>query len=232
MKTFIIQLKWQFMLLQKNSIISISIGVTFIYGLILYFLRDVGSLDKILVSMVLNDPSVIGYFFIALAVYTEIRNQILSAIVVSPINLHYIIISKTLSLSFIGLICALGLAISVKGVNFDIVSYSIGAFGICILSTLLGLIMLTFASEFLKFTMLSIPIFLVFINIPLLQYLGAIDMGIFKYVFPIQGSTDLINMSISGGDINIWYSYLSLILLIPTFYMFAYKLFLKRKIHI
>lgn len=231
MKAFFLQLKWQLKLLQKNNIISISLAVTFIYGLILYFLRDVGTLDKILVAMVLNDPSIIGYFFIALALYTEIRHQILSAIFVSPVSLHQLLIAKTLSLSIIGTLCSLALAISVKGFNFDILSYTLGSFGVCALSALLGIGMLTFASEFLKFVMLSIPVFLVFINIPLLQYLGAIDMGFFKYLFPVQGSADLINKGMSGAEINLWYAYTALFTLIPLSYIAAYKLFSKKIVH-
>ncbi|MCG8699035.1 MAG: hypothetical protein MI922_13350 [Bacteroidales bacterium] len=231
MKSFLINLKWQFILLQKNKIVSISLVVTLIYGLLLYFLRDVGNLDKVLVAMVLNDPSVIGFFFIALAVYTEIRHQVLTAIFVSPANIHQILITKTLSLSIIGVVCALGLAISVKGIHFDMVSYMFGALGICLLSTLLGLIVLTFASEFLKFVMLSIPIFLFFINIPLFQYLGAIDLGFAAYFFPIQGSVDLIDTSFSEKEINIWYSYLSWIVMVPIFYLIAFNLFSKKITH-
>jgi fluoroquinolone transport system permease protein len=178
--------------------------------------------------MVLNDPSIIGFFFIALAVYTEIRHQILSAIFVSPVNIHIILITKTLSLSIIGALCAFGLAVSVKGIHFDIASYVIGTFGICLLSTLLGIIVLTFASEFLKFVILSIPIFLFFINLPLLQYLGAIDMGFIAYAFPIQGSVDLIDKAFSGKEINNWYSIISLFIFTPIFYLIAYRLFINR----
>lgn len=228
MKTFLLQFKWQFTLLQKNNIVNISLAVTIIYGLILFFLRNVGNLDKVLVAMVLNDPSIIGFFFIALAVYTEIRHQILSAIFVSPVNIHIILITKTLSLSIIGALCAFGLAVSVKGIHFDIASYVIGTFGICLLSTLLGIIVLTFASEFLKFVILSIPIFLFFINLPLLQYLGAIDMGFIAYAFPIQGSVDLIDKAFSGKEINNWYSIISLFIFTPIFYLIAYRLFINR----
>ena len=228
MKAFFIQLKWQFIILQKNNIISISLAVTFIYGLLLYFFRDTGNLDKILVALVLNDPSVIGYFFIALAIYSEERHQILTAIIVSPLSIHKFLISKTLSLSIIGLVCSLGLAISIKGFQFDILNFSVGALGICLLSALLGIMMFTFVSEFLKFVMLSIPIFLFFISVPLLQYLGAIDMGLIKYIFPIQGSTDLINTSFSGVEINFWYSYISLFILVPLFYWIAYRLFSRK----
>lgn len=228
MKIFLTQLKWQFVLLQKNNIISISFGVTLIYGLLLFFLRDAGPLEEITVAMVLNDPSIIGYFFIALAIYSEIKQGIFSAIIVSPISLHHILISKAFALSIIGLICALGLAVSVRGFQFEILEYSYAVFGICFLSTTLGIVMLTFTSDFLKFSMLSIPVFLFFINLPLLQYFGAIDLGFVKYLLPIQGSTDLIDSSFSGKEINQWYSYSSVLFLIPVFYTAAYKLFSKR----
>ena len=231
MSHFASQLKWQFTLLQKNNIISISLAVTLIYGVILFFLRDVPHLDKVLVALVLNDPSVIGFFFIALAIYTEIKHQILPALFVTPINLHQFLISRTLAISLIGLLCSIGLALSVKGFHFDMLEYGIGSFGICLMSALLGLIMLTFASEFLNFAMLSVPVFLAFINVPMLQYLGAIDMGFIKYLFPIQGCVDLIEHAVSGTSINHWYSYLSILVVVPLLYGIAYRLFNAKIVH-
>lgn len=225
MRAFLTQLRWQFLLLHKNNIISISFAVTFIYGLILFFLRDIDNLDPFLISLLLNDPAVIGYFFVALAIYTEIKYQVLPAIFTTPLNIHTFLLSKTISISIIGLICSLGLAISVKGFDFDILSFSIGAMGICTLSTLLGLYMITFADEFLKFAMRSIPIFMIFVNIPLLQYLGVIDMGYIKYLFPIQGSLDLIDSAISSTEINHWFSYTSTVITAPIFYWIMFKRF-------
>lgn len=231
MKTFLTQLKWEFTLLQKNNIIGISFGVTFIYILVLYIFKGADALDPLLVSLVLNDPSVIGYFFIAIAVYTEIKHQILPAIFTTPVNVHYFLLSKTVSLSIIGTICSLGLAIPVKGLSFDILSFTVGATAICLLSTLLGLFMLTFANEFLKFAILSIPVFLIFVNIPLLQFLGVIDFGSFLYLFPIQGSLDLIDAAIRGSEVNYWLSYISILTTVPLFYWLAYYRFSKKIIH-
>lgn len=231
MKTFINQLKWQFKLLQKNNIISISLVVTLIYGLLLFFLKDIKGLDTLVVSLVLNDPSIIGYFFVALALYTEIKHQILPAIFTTPLSIHTFLLSKTISISIIGLICSLGLAVSIKGFDFGILSFSIGAMSICVLSTLLGLFMLTFANEFLKFALLSVPVFLGFINIPLLQYLGIIDMGFIKHFFPIQGSLDLIDTGISGAEIDYLIAYMSIIISIPLLYWIAYKRFNKTIVH-
>ncbi|MCB0632209.1 MAG: hypothetical protein R2824_27365 [Saprospiraceae bacterium] len=231
MSPFAAQLKWQFTLLQKNSIISISFAVTLIYALLLFFLRDVGSLDKVLVALVLNDPSVIGYFFIALAIYTEIKHQILPALFVTPVRLHQFLLSRTLSIAVIGVICSLVLVVSVKGLDFGILAYLIGSTGICTMSALLGLIMLPYADEFLKFAMLSAPVFLAFVNISLLQYLGAVELGVIKYLFPIQGSLDLIDHAVSATPIHTWYSYLSLLVFIPLFYGMAYRLFSRKIVH-
>jgi len=225
MKTLATQLKWEFKLLQKNNIISISFAVTAIYGVLLFFLRDIEVLDKVLVSMVLNDPTVIGYFFIALAVYAEMKHKILQAIFTSPLNLHTYLIAKTIALTIIGTLCSIGLAVSVRGMDFDLVSYVFGSFGICLLSTFLGIYVLTFTNEFLKFAMLSFPVFLTFANVPLLQYLGVIDMGWFSYAFPIQGSIDLIDFSVSGKEIQHVLAYASTIFWIPIFYWMAYKRF-------
>lgn len=231
MISFLTQLKWQFVLLQKNNIISISLAVTLIYGVLLYILKDLGSLDMVLMGLILNDPSVIGYFFIALSIYTERKHQILSAIFVTPVNIHLFLLAKTVSIVFIGVLCSLGLALSVKGFNFDVASFTFGSAGICILSALLGLIMLTFTDDFLNFAMLSIPVFLVFINIPLLQYLGVIDIALLKYLFPIQGSLDLIDFAISGTPASFLYSYSSLILFIPLCYLAAFRLFNQKIVH-
>ncbi|MFD1550828.1 hypothetical protein DNU06_05495 [Putridiphycobacter roseus] len=228
MKSFLTQLKWQFILLQKNHIISISLAVTFIYGLLLFFLKDIGNLDVLLVSIILNDPSVIGFFFLGLAIYTEIKQQVLPAIFTSPLNIHTFLLSKTLAISIVGLVCSLGLVFSVKGFDFDLLSFSIGAMAICVMATFLGLFMLTYANEFLKFAMLSIPVFLAFFNLPLLQYLGIIDMGWAKYLFPIQGSLDLIDNAISGTEIHPYISYTTIIVSLPFLYWLAFNRFVKK----
>lgn len=231
MNTFAKQLKWQFVLLQKNNIIGISIGVTVIYGAILFFLRDTTAIDKVLVSLILNDSAVIGYFFIALSIYTEMKHQILPAIFVSPISSHHYIISKVLSLSVIGTLCSIGPAWIIKGFSFDIFAFTLGALGICLLSTLLGIVLLTYADEFLKFAMLSVPVFLIFVNLPLADYLGAIHLGFVLHIFPIQGGLDLIANSLDEQYSISWFSVVSLVLWTPIFYIVTHRLFSSKIIH-
>lgn len=228
MMSFFKQLVWQLSLLQKNNIISISFGVTLVYALILFSLKSIGNLDQLLTALILNDPSVIGYFFIALAFYTEIKHGILPAIMVSPLSLHKLLSARVLSISLIGSLCSLLLAISIKGLDFGILHFTLGSFFICGLSALLGIFMLTFADEFLKFTMFSIPIFLVFTNVPLIQYLGIIDLHTIKYVFPIQGSLDLIDHALSGKEISFSLSYILSLGFLIAFYYMAHNAFRKK----
>jgi fluoroquinolone transport system permease protein len=228
MSTFLKQLKWQFVLLQKNNIINISIAVTAIYGIILYFIKSLGNLDVLLITLVLNDPSIIGCFFIALSIFSEIKNDVLSAVFTTPISPHQYLITRTIALSVIGLLCSLGLAISVKGLDFGIFPYAVGATGICVLSAFLGIIILTYASDFLKFALLTLPFFIFFIIIPMMHYLKVIDLGFFQYIFPVQGSIDLIENGISGKEINEWYAYLSIVIWAPLFYYVAYRMFNQR----
>lgn len=228
MISFIKQLKWQLILLKKNNIIIISLVVTLVYGVILYFLKGTSNIEVFLVSLVLNDPSVIGYFFIALAIYTEIKHGVFNALFVTPVNTHEYLISKIIALSLIGTICSIGLALPIKGLEFDLVNYTIGSFSICLLSAILGLIVLTFASEFLNFALLSIPVFFLFTGVSLLHYLGAINIGGFKYFLPIQGGLDLIDNAVRNSKINYYYVYLSLIIYTPFLYYLAHRLFTNR----
>jgi fluoroquinolone transport system permease protein len=225
MNSFFKQLKWQFILLNKNNIVTISLVVTLVYGIILYFFKNTTGIDKFLVSLVLNDPSVIGYFFIALAIYTEIKHGIFNALFVTPVNTHVYLISKIIALSIIGTVCSVGLALSLKGLDFNMTNYIIGSFSICLLSAILGLIVVTFAPEFLNFALRSIPIFFLFTGISLLHYLGAIDIGGFRYLLPVQGGLDLIDNAVSQTKITYQYVYSSLGFYILISYFFAHRLF-------
>lgn len=221
MRAFLSQLKWQFVILAKNNIITMSLVVTLLYVALLFSLGNTPYSDQILMSIILNDPTVIGYFFIGLSLFTERKQEVLQALAVSPIKLSTVVAAKTVAITSIGVICSLGLALPIKGFDLDLFHFTVGSMALCSLSALLGLYVQTYTSEFLKFTMVSVPIFLVFANFPLLDYLGAMDLGAFKYLLPVKGSMDLIDHSLSGKQINFWYAYGSIIVLVPSCYAIA-----------
>ncbi|MEQ5790757.1 hypothetical protein J4E06_06820 [Muricauda sp. NFXS6] len=219
--TFARQLKWQFLILAKNHIVAMSFMVTLLYIGLLFGLGKTAYLDQVLMAIILNDPTVIGYFFIGLSLFTERRQNVLEALAVSPVKLETVLVAKTVAITTIGVLCSLALAIPLKGLSFDLVDFTIGSIGLCALSALLALYVQTFTDEFLKFAMVSIPVFLVFTSVPLLQYLGAIDLGGLKYLLPVQGAVSLIDHALSGTAINPWYAYGSITVLVPLCYLMA-----------
>ena len=98
MKTLLTQILWQFRILHKNNLIVISILVTAIYALVFYFLKDLPNMEKVLTLFIYNDPAIIGLFFIGLSVIIEKNQQVLSALFVTPMNLHAYLLSRILSL--------------------------------------------------------------------------------------------------------------------------------------
>lgn len=200
MVNFVNHLKWQTFLLYKNKVITISLIVTGFYALVFYLFRDYESIDKVLVALLLNDPAIIGFLFIGLAIIIEKKSQVLAAISVSPINRHIYIVTKVLSLSLLGSVCTLGLAYSAVGLNFIFFDMLIGSFIICMITTLLGVIIVAFTFEFLKFCLYSLPVILMFVNLPLLDYLGILELDYFKYISPIQPSLDILISSLGQTD--------------------------------
>lgn len=229
MKELIQQIKWQFIILQRNNIITISIVVTAIYALLFFVIRDLGNTDKILTLLILNDPAIIGLFFIGLSIIMEKDQQVLTALFVTPINHHIYLLSRVLSLSIIGWFCALGMGVSAVGMTFHFIHFSVGVLGICILSCLVGAWLVCYTSEFMRFTLKTIPILLFFINLPLLNYFEVTDIGLFK-ISPAQGCLDLIASSHSDTPSvsDIIYGYVSIVFWIPLFYWLVYRTFVSK----
>ena len=232
MKQLIFQTKWQFVLLTRNNIILLSFVVTAIYAEIFFAIKDLGNMEKFLTLLILNDPAIIGLFFIGLMVIIERNQQVLSALFVTPISQHVYLISRIISLSIICWVCALGMALSALGTSFNVLHFSFGVFGISIMSCLAGLYMVSYTKEFMAFTLKSIPVLLLFINVPILNYFEVTDIG-FLRIFPAQGSLDLIINSYSATPVlsQLLYGYVSIIIWIPVLYWFTYRAFLSKVVN-
>lgn len=229
MREWIQQLKWQTMLLARNQMITISIVVTAFYAGIFFALKDLPNIDKVLVAIVLNDPATIGLLFIGIAIIIERREKVLSALFVAPMNLHIYLWSRILTLTMLGWVCALGMVLMVVGSSFHWVHFSAGVIGVSMLCCIVGVWLVSYSDSFMDFALKSIPILALFVNLPLLNYLGLYDVAFFKYL-PIQGSMDLIINAFeeepNQGEL-LW-GYLSILFWGSIFYGVAYRAFLKK----
>lgn len=232
MKSFINQLKWQTLILNKNNVISLSVGITVIYGIVLFFFKDFEYINELLVFMIMNDPAVIGFFFIALSIYIEQRQQIWSALSVGPLEIFSILTARLIVLALLGLFLSVLLVWIVKGFAFNMVLFSVGVFGVTILSALIGVLMVPFSNDFMKFAITSIPVFVPFVNVPLLHYLGAIHMGSIRYLFPMQVCLDMIDGALEGeGGSGYWFHMLVMLFWVCLFYFLTRRIFYKKMIY-
>lgn len=197
-----------------------------IYGGIFYVLKDIASVEKVLTLLIFNDPAIIGLFFAGLTILVEKNTQVITALFVTPVNHHIYILSRVLALSIVGLGCALGMAVSVMGINFDLLRFSFGVFGTCLIFSLSGVIVVCHAEEFLIFLLKMIPVLLVF-SLPMLNYYEVTDIAWLR-LFPIQGGLDLIVTSYPSSSISFpWFSVALQLLWMIALYFLAFHQFSK-----
>lgn len=190
-------MKWQFLLLVRNKLITISVLVTLVYVALFFGIREAVPAEKVLVLLIMNDPAVIGWFFAGVIIMMEYRQNLLAALLVSPGSLHTYLLARILPLSVVGWACALGMALAAVGTQLQLVYFSVGVMGICLLSCLLGVFIVSYTFEFLQFTLRSVPVMLL-VNLPLLNYFGLTQLSLFG-LSPFQPGLDLIAASFQSG---------------------------------
>lgn len=231
MKQFMTQMRWQFLILHKNNLINISVGITVIYGLLFYAIKDLGDLSKLLTLLIYNDPALIGLLFIGLAFIVEKNQGVTSALQVLPHNPHIQLLARMLCLSLIGWVCALGMALPVMHLDFNVGWFSLGVLSVCLIFSTMGIWILSYSSEFLVFLLKSIPILLLS-SAPFLNYFEVTDVW-WLSLSPINGSLNLISHAfephLSGKAVALniavclgWFTLL---------YYFSSKIFIKRFLH-
>ncbi len=190
MRSLFQQMKWHFIILNRNHLIAISAVLTLFYALVFFILKDWANLEYLLTILIYNDPALIGLIFMGVSLLLEKNEGVFPVWFVTPVNHHVYLLSRVLVLSIIGLACALGMAFAILGTAFYILPFSIGVFLTCMIFSLLGTILVTTTSDILLFVLRSIPI-LIFMSLPLLNYVHLTDIFVFEF-WPIQGPLDLM----------------------------------------
>lgn len=228
MKGLLHQLKWQFVILAKNNLITISVVVTLVYAAIFYFLRSVEGADQFLILLVYNDPATIGLFFVGLSVIMETDQGVLSALFVTPVNYHALLISRILALSLIGVACAAGMAFAMPGLSVAWGLFLPGVFGTCVIFSFAGIFMVSFTRDFLRFMVQSVPL-LIFLSLPVFNFYGLTNVWAFR-LLPIQGSLDLIANSFAQQPdmTTVWVGLGTTVLWMVVLYLGIYRIFYRK----
>ncbi len=90
-----------------------------------------------------------------------------------------------------------------------------------------GIYIVSYTKEFMAFTLKTIPVLLLFINLPLLNYFEVTNIGILR-LFPAQGCLNLIKNSyaVFPSISQLIFGYVSILVWIPLLYWLVYRSFI------
>ncbi len=226
------QIKWQFLIFQRNNLITMIVVISAFYVAVIYFLKDFAGVEKFITLLIYNDPALIGFIFIGVSIILEKDQEVLPALFVTPLNLHVYLISRIAVLSTIGFFGALVMVWAAKGTRFSFPHFSFGAFSTCVLFCLMGIFLVSYTTEILHFILRAIPL-LIFMSLPLLNYFELTSLSFLK-LFPVQGGLNLMVNSYREAP-SFWelvFGYISIAIWLPLFYWFVYRIFISRVVRI
>ena len=224
-------LRWEFTLLSRYKIIHISI-----LSVILYFLTTQAVPDMNIpifhTLLLFFDPAVIGIMFIGALVLFEKSENVLQALVITPMKVDDYLLSKITSLTILSIISAtiFMTLLSVFGeVDFNILFLALGLILTSILLILLGFIMVSGVKSLNEYLLAMIVAFLGLTFPPMLHLSGLYENVIF-YLWPTQASFTLLNGVFSTTGLESWeiaYGIFYQIIWIVLLYLLAKKAFYK-----
>jgi len=228
MSQLLTQIKWQFLIFWKNNLITMIAAMTTVYVVLIYFLKGFGNIEKFVTLLIYNDPAVIGFIFIGISIILEKDQEVLPALFVTPLNPHFYLISRIITLSTLGFCGALAIILTAKGTSFNLIHFSFGAFSTCVLFCLLGIFIVSRTTEILHFLLRGVPL-LILMSLPLLNYFELTDLSFLK-LFPVQGGLNLMVNSYRETPIfwEIIFGYILIAVWIPLLYWLVYRIFVSR----
>ncbi len=224
-------LKWEFTLLSRYKIIHISI-----LSVILYFLttQAIPDMDKpIFHTMLLFfDPAIIGIMFVGALVLFEKSENVLQALIITPMEVDDYILSKITSLTILSIISAAIFVILLNifsGIDVNIIFLVLGIILTSILLILLGFIIVSRVNSINEYLLAMVIAFLGLLFPPMLHLSGLYENVIF-YLWPTQASFILFTGVFNAASLELWeiaYGILYQVIWIGLLYYLAKKAFYK-----
>lgn len=186
-------LKHDFILLYRNKIIVISLLVTAVYVLIFRALSAFGNIEKLLVLVIFNDPALLGFLFVGVMVLFEKNENTLEALAVTPIKISNYILSKSINLTLISLICCFAMVLSGYGFDFHYVHFLLATVLTTLIFSFIGFIVVAGQSNFNKYILKAMG-FILLLSVPFLGYFEVAESFYFV-LFPTYPAIGLYNIA-------------------------------------
>jgi len=224
-------LKWEFTLLYRYKIIHISILSVILYFLTTQAIEDMNR--PIFHSLLLFfDPAIIGIMFVGALVLFEKSENVLQALVITPMKTDDYLLSKMTSLTILSCISATIFILLMNifgGIDFNVFYLASGIILTSILLILLGFILVSRLKSINEYLLAMALVFLGLTFPPMLHLSGLYESVIF-YLWPTQASLLIFRGVFDESILETWeiaYGIIYQIVWIGMFYFFARKAFYK-----
>jgi len=205
MSNFKTMLKWDLVLLSRYKIIHISILSVFLYFLTTQAVPD---MDKpIFHTMLLFfDPAIIGIMFIGALVLFEKSENVLQALVITPMLVDDYLLSKITSLTLLSVISATIFILLLNifsGIDFNIPYLTISIILTSVMLILLGFILVSRVNSINEYLLAMFIGFLGLLFPPMLHLSGLYENVLF-YLWPTQASFTLFSGVFNAASLELW----------------------------
>jgi len=225
-------LRWEFVLLYRYKIIHISILSVILYFLTTQAVQSLKGQTAVHSVLLFFDPALIGILFVGALVLFEKSENVLQALVITPMKIDDYLLSKIISLTILSIISAVLFMILMavfNGTTFNIFFVAIGIILTSVMLILLGFIIVSGVNSINGYLLVMLIAFIGLTFPPLLQLFGLFENPIF-YLWPTQASFILFDGVFNAASLELWeiaYGILYQIFWIDLFYYLAKKAFYK-----
>ncbi|MEM1324343.1 MAG: hypothetical protein AAGI23_00235 [Bacteroidota bacterium] len=190
-------LKFDLKLLQKYQVVLISIIVTAVYVGVFKGLSNLGNVDQLLILLIFNDPALLGFLFVGVLILFEKSEHTLQALSVTPIKLHNYLLSKTIVLTIIGVLCCYAMVIATRGTDVHWLSFTLASLFATFIFSMFGFIAVADQNNFNKYILKATGIILG-LALPFLGYFEVLPNWLF-WVFPTWAPIQLYDLSFQAA---------------------------------
>ncbi|RZQ61469.1 fluoroquinolone transporter permease [Amycolatopsis suaedae] len=176
--------------------------------------------------VILGDLMIVGFFFVAAAVFFEKGERTLNAVVTTPLRFHEYLASKVVMLTALSVLLAVFVATTTHGVHYHLPLLVLGAALGTVLMLLLGfLTALPFRSVSDWFLPAVVPIAV--FNLPIVHYSGLWETP-WLYLVPTHGPLLFLGAAFDQKTLTLWqaaYGVLYPVLFAAGMWLLAQRLF-------
>lgn len=225
-------LRWEFILLSRYKIIHISILSVILYFLTTQAVESLKNQTQVHSVLLFFDPALIGIMFVGALVLFEKSENVLQALVITPMKIDDYLLSKMISLTILSILSAtlfMSLMIIFNDVSFNLFYLVVGIILTSVMLILLGFIIVSRVDSINGYLLGMMIGFIGLTFPPILQLFGILENPIF-YIWPTQASFILFDGVFHAAALESWeiiYGIGYQVFLIGVFYFLAKKAFYK-----